>query len=70
MFLEVDHGPYLVDNNIFLSPKALLLVSQGGAYVHNLIAGGMEPEPVRRAADAVPQSALDRTGRTAQQPEW
>lgn len=42
LFVEVDHGPFLVDNNIFLSPKALLTVSQGGAYVHNLIAGGMD----------------------------
>ena len=38
----MDHGPFLVDNNIFLSTKALLDVSQGGAYVHNLIAGGMD----------------------------
>ena len=45
LFLEVDHGPYLVDNNIFLSPRALLLVSQGGAYAHNLIAGGMVMHP-------------------------
>jgi alpha-N-arabinofuranosidase len=41
LFVEVDHGPFLVDNNIFLSPMTLLDVSQGGAYVHNLIAGGM-----------------------------
>jgi alpha-N-arabinofuranosidase len=41
LFVEVDHGPFLVDNNIFLSRTALLVVSQGGAYVHNLIAGGM-----------------------------
>ena len=41
LFVEVDHGPFLVDNNIFLSPRTLLVVSQGGAYVHNLIAGGM-----------------------------
>jgi len=40
LFVEVDHGPFLVDNNIFLSPTALLVVSQGGAYAHNLIAGG------------------------------
>jgi alpha-N-arabinofuranosidase len=40
LFVEVDHGPFLVDNNIFLSPMTLLDVSQGGAYVHNLIAGG------------------------------
>lgn len=42
LFVEVDHGPFLVDNNIFLSPKTLLTVSQGGAFVHNLIAGGMD----------------------------
>jgi alpha-N-arabinofuranosidase len=41
LFVEVDHGPFLVDNNLFLSPTTLLVVSQGGAYVHNLIAGGM-----------------------------
>ena len=38
----MDHGPFLVDNNIFLSADALLDVSQGGAYVHNLIAGAVE----------------------------
>jgi len=38
-FFEVDHGPFLVDNNIFLSHQTLLTASQGGAFVHNLIAG-------------------------------
>lgn len=42
LFVEVDHGPFLVDNNVFLSPRTLLSVSQGGAYVHNLIAGALE----------------------------
>lgn len=42
LFVEVDHGPFLVDNNVFLSPTAFLVVSQGGAYVHNLIAGGLD----------------------------
>lgn len=42
LFLEVDHGPFLIDNNILLSPMALLIVSQGGTYVHNLIAGGTQ----------------------------
>ncbi len=41
IFVEVNHGPFLIDNNIFLSPTTLLSVSQGGAYVHNLIAGGL-----------------------------
>ncbi len=42
LFFEVDHGPFLVDNNIFLSPMAFLTNSHGGAYVHNLIAGGTQ----------------------------
>ena len=41
LFVEVDHGPFLVDNNIFLSPRALLVNSQGGAYVHNLMTGAV-----------------------------
>jgi alpha-N-arabinofuranosidase len=45
LFMEVDHGPFLVDNNIFLSPRTLLSVSQGGAYVHNLIAGALVSVP-------------------------
>lgn len=39
LFCEVDHGPFLVANNIFLSPASFWVVSQGGAYAHNLIAG-------------------------------
>jgi hypothetical protein len=39
LFVEVDHGPFLVDNNIFLSPTTLLDMSEGGAYVHNLMTG-------------------------------
>ena len=39
LLMEVDHGPYVVDNNLFLSPDTHLVESQGGAYVHNLITG-------------------------------
>jgi alpha-L-arabinofuranosidase len=39
LFMEVDHGPYLIDNNIFLSRVNLLDMSQGGAFAHNLMAG-------------------------------
>ena len=39
LFLEVNHGPALVDNNLLLSDWSLLVNSQGAAYVHNLIAG-------------------------------
>lgn len=44
--IEVTHGPYLVDNNIFTSPFSLVNAAQGGAYVHNLIAGFMQHYPV------------------------
>lgn len=39
LFIEVSHGPTLVDHNIFLSDCALKLPAQGIALVHNLIAG-------------------------------
>ena len=48
LFVEVDHGPFLVDNNLFLSPTTLSDVSEGGAYVHNLIAGRIVVDPLRR----------------------
>ena len=39
LFLEVNHGPALIDNNLFLSPASLLINSQGEAFAHNIIAG-------------------------------
>ncbi len=49
LFVEVDHGPFLVDNNVFLSPTSVLDMSEGGAYAHNLFAGRItnRPEPSR-----------------------
>ena len=41
LFVEVHHGPFVVDNNLFLSPSTLHDRSQGGAYVHNLIVGSI-----------------------------
>ena len=40
-FSEVNHGPYLVDNNLFLTQTGLSIqdASEGGAFVHNLFAG-------------------------------
>jgi alpha-N-arabinofuranosidase len=45
LFVEVNHGPFVVDNNLFLSRKAIEDDSQGGAYVHNLIAGVIDLNP-------------------------
>ena len=39
LFVEVSHGPYIVDNNIFASPYNFDIASQGGAYLHNLCCG-------------------------------
>ena len=41
LMVEVSHGPYLVENNIFTAPKSVENASQGGAFVHNLFLGGM-----------------------------
>ncbi len=68
LFVEVDHGPFLVDNNIFLSPTALLsrfarrrLRPQPDRRRH-------ERESLRRPPDPLPQGALHRGRRTARQP--
>jgi alpha-N-arabinofuranosidase len=39
LYLEVNHGPALVANNILLSPLALSSKSRGTAFVHNLFGG-------------------------------
>lgn len=42
LYMEVDHGPFLIDNNIFLSDIALFDRSEGGAFTHNLVAGKLK----------------------------
>lgn len=39
LFLEVNHGPYIIDNNLFLSDQSVRESSDGGAYLNNLFAG-------------------------------
>lgn len=41
IFVEVSHGPTLIDHNILLSDRALKLASQGIAIIHNLIYGSL-----------------------------
>ena len=48
LFMEVDHGPFLIDHNLFLSRKSLEDWSQGGAYTHNLFAGAIGFRKERR----------------------
>jgi hypothetical protein len=58
LFMEVNHGPTLIDNNLFLSEVGIVTQSQGGAVVHNLIAGlvAMWPEPNRFTPYHLPHS--------------
>ena len=39
IFVEVGHGPTLIDNNILLSDVSLRMATEGVAMVHNLICG-------------------------------
>ena len=39
IFVEVGHGPTLIDNNILLSEVSLRMATEGVAMVHNLICG-------------------------------
>lgn len=39
VFVEVGHGPTLIDNNFLLSPVSITIPSEGIACVHNLVLG-------------------------------
>ena len=39
IFVEVSHGPTLIDNNVMLSKASLRLATEGAAVVNNLICG-------------------------------
>ena len=41
IFVEVGHGPTLIDNNILLSDVSLRIATEGIAMVHNLICGAL-----------------------------
>lgn len=49
LFTEVSHGPFVVDNNFFLSKQSLWDIADGGAYLNNLFAGNIDrkDEPYR-----------------------
>jgi len=46
LFIEVSHGPYVVDHNMLASRASVEVVCQGGAYVNNLIGGSVRLEAV------------------------
>lgn len=48
LFVEVNHGPYVVTNNLFLSKHSLVDWSQGGAFAHNLFGGDIARQTEER----------------------
>ncbi len=48
IFVEVNHGPFLIANNILLSELSIRDWSEGGAFVHNLVAGNLQLLPQGR----------------------
>ncbi|MCR5129545.1 MAG: right-handed parallel beta-helix repeat-containing protein, partial [Lachnospiraceae bacterium] len=41
LWIEIAHGPTLVDNNVMLSERSVRLAAQGVAFVHNLLGGAI-----------------------------
>ncbi|HAK68361.1 MAG TPA: hypothetical protein DCM57_01715 [Treponema sp.] len=56
IFVEVSHGPTLIDNNIMLSREALRMATQGIAMVHNIICGSLTS--VNSGVDSIVEGAL------------
>ncbi len=58
LFVEVSHGPYVVDHNVLASAASVEVVAQGGAYLNNLVGGTvrLEPVPDRSTPYHVPHS--------------
>jgi hypothetical protein len=50
LFIEVSHGPYLVEHNVLASNVSFESFSQGGAFVHNLVGGTVRLVPVHDRA--------------------
>lgn len=50
LFVEVSHGPYLVEHNVLASRASIESFSQGGAFVHNLVGGTVRLQSVMERA--------------------
>ncbi|MFC1761123.1 DUF1565 domain-containing protein [Planctomycetota bacterium] len=62
LFVEVNHGPFVVENNLLLSKLSLQDWSEGGAYVHNLFAGNLSLSPQGRLTPYHPAHSTDIAG--------
>ena len=65
IFVEVNHGPFVVDNNLLLSNMSIWTMSQGGAFLHNLIGGTISRHAeLGRETPYHPQSSVELAGIT------
>ncbi|QBG49144.1 carbohydrate-binding protein [Verrucomicrobia bacterium S94] len=62
LFLEVNHGPCVIDNNLFLSSTSVSDWSQGSAFIHNLIAGNVWVSPQERQTPYHPAHSTELAG--------
>lgn len=60
LFIEVCHGPCIIESNLFLSGRSFLNVSQGTALIHNLFAGEIKilPDTNRFTLYHLPHSTM------------
>jgi len=68
LYLEVNHGPALVANNIFLSRNSLSSLSRGNAFVHNLFAGRCATTNTSRITPYLKAHSTTVAGKHANQP--
>jgi alpha-L-arabinofuranosidase len=62
LFTEVDHGPFLVANNLFLSRGAYQANAEGGAFAHNLVAGSFNILPDGRRTPFMKPHSTETAG--------
>ncbi|MDF7824822.1 carbohydrate-binding protein [Pontiellaceae bacterium B12227] len=62
LFLEVNHGPCVIDNNLFLSTVSVNDWSQGSAFIHNLISGKIWVSPQGRQTPYHPAHSVEIAG--------
>lgn len=68
LYLEVNHGPALITNNIFLSPNSLSNLSRGNAFVHNLFAGRCATKDTSRITPYLKAHSTTVAGKHANKP--
>lgn len=62
VYYEMDHGPYVFDNNILLSDFSLWDMSDGGALIHNFLLGELRTQPDGRYVPYMTAHSTDVKG--------